>query len=106
MEIENNRITPPASSGGQGAPVENQNRDSAGGAPAAAATGPGSDRVSLTDTARQLQELENRVADEPVVDNQRVQAVRQAIDDGSFQVDAERVAEKLIGIEQALTDAR
>ncbi|HHO69160.1 MAG TPA: flagellar biosynthesis anti-sigma factor FlgM [Gammaproteobacteria bacterium] len=107
MEIENNRIVPPAGgSGGQGTPVENQNRDSAGGTPTAAAPGPGSDRVSLTDTARQLQELENRVAAEPVVDNQRVQAVRQSINDGSFQVDAERVAEKLIGIEQALTDAR
>ena len=105
MEIENNRIVPPAGgSGGQGAPVENQNRDSGGGTPTA--PGPGSDRVSLTDTARQLQALENRVAGEPVVDNQRVQAVRQSINDGSFQVDAERVAEKLIGIEQALTDAR
>lgn len=108
MEIENNRIGPPPATGGnQGAPVEKQNSDNAGAdrAQGDASTG-GADRVSLTGTARQLQALENQVANQPVVDSQRVDAVRQAVASGTFNVDAERIADKVIDLEQALTDAR
>jgi flagellar biosynthesis anti-sigma factor FlgM len=40
------------------------------------------------------------------VDSQRVEAVRSAVENGTFSVDAVRIAEKLISLEQALTDAR
>lgn len=60
------------------------------------------DTVSLTDTAARLREMENTLAKLPVVDNQRVEAVRQAIADGTFEVDAERVARKMLAFEQAL----
>jgi len=108
MEIENNRIAPLVTpNSGQGAPVENQgsgntnsaSRDSGG----AQAT---SDRVSLTGEARQLQELEQQVRNEPVVDTQRVEAVRTAVENGTFTINPERIAEKMMSLEQALTDAR
>ena len=61
-----------------------------------------SDRVSLTSTANQLRDLESELSTQPAVDTQRVEAVRQTIADGNFQVDATRTAEKLLGLESAL----
>jgi negative regulator of flagellin synthesis FlgM len=108
MEIENNRIASlvtPAS--GQGAPVEHQEKGNTNSSSADSGnTGHSSDRVSLTGEARQLQELETRLASEPVVDSQRVEAVRSAVENGTFTVNPERIAEKLMSLEEALTDAR
>ena len=71
--------------GGQGAPVENRAaQDSGSASKDAESAASSSDRVSLTDTARQLQELEAQVASEPVVDSQRVAEVRDAIDNLVF----------------------
>lgn len=106
MEIDNNRIaslTTPTS--GQGAPVAEQRDGGDKGAAETTAANSG-DRVSLTGEARQLKELENELASRPVVDSQRVESVRNAVDNGTFSVDAERIADKLISLEQALTDAR
>ncbi len=108
MEIENNRIASlvtPAS--GQGAPVENQEKENKNSSTADSGnTSNSSDRVSLTGEARQLQELETRLASEPVVDSQRVQTIRSAVENGTFTVNPERIAEKLMSLEEALTDAR
>lgn len=57
------------------------------------------DTVSLTDTAALLRSLENTLAKLPVVDPQRVETFRQAIADGSYKVDADRVAEKMLRFE-------
>ena len=108
MEIENNRIASLVTqTSGQGTPVEKQGQGNTN-APSgdSAATHAGSDRISLTGEARQLQELENRLASQPVVDSQRVQAVRSAVEDGTFTVNPERIAEKMMSLEDALMDAR
>lgn len=60
------------------------------------------DTVSLTDTAARLRELENSLAKMPVVDSQRVEALQQAIANGSYEMDSGRTAEKMLGLEQAL----
>ena len=60
------------------------------------------DTVSLSDNAVQLGKLENTAVPTPVVDTQRVEQVRQAIRDGSYQVDPEKVAEKLMQFESIL----
>jgi len=108
MEIENNRIASLITqTSGQGTPVEKQghgNTNSPSGD--AAATQTGSDRVSLTGEARQLQELETRLASQPVVDSQRVEAVRSAVENGTFTINPERIAEKMMSLEEALLDAR
>ena len=108
MEIENNRIaslvTPTS---GQGAPVENQGKENKNSSSAESGnTSSSSDQVSLTGGARQLLELETRLASAPVVDSQRVDAVRSAVENGTFTVNPERIAEKLMSLEEALTDAR
>ena len=107
MEIENNRIAPAVThTGGQGAPVDGQ-RTGGSGAPAASEhTKSASDQLSLTGTARQLQGLENQIASTPVVDTKKVEAVRSAVENGTFTVHPERIAERLMSLEHALTDAR
>jgi negative regulator of flagellin synthesis FlgM len=108
MEIENNRIAPLVTqNGGQGKAVEHQDKSDTGSSSGeSGTTGNSADRVSLTGEARQLQQLESQIANEPVVDSQRVEAVRSAVENGTFTVNPDRIADKLIGLEQALTDAR
>jgi negative regulator of flagellin synthesis FlgM len=56
--------------------------------------------VELTDEARQLLRLEEKLAQFPAVDSQRVEAIRQAIADGSYRIDADLIAERLLATEQ------
>ncbi|MDP1707793.1 MAG: flagellar biosynthesis anti-sigma factor FlgM [Gammaproteobacteria bacterium] len=65
---------------------------------------PVADRLSLTETSARVQELQARVASLPVVDEQRVQEIKQAIAQGSYGIDSARVAEKIVRLEAALTD--
>lgn len=60
------------------------------------------DSVSLTDTAAQLRRIEASLADLPEVDNDKVAAIRQSIENGSYQVDASRIADSLLQIESSL----
>lgn len=107
MEIENKGIaTLTTTVSGTGAGVENpRNHDRTEGGQPAGTTGH-SDQVSLTSQARQLREIGSQLADQPVVDPQRVEAVRSAIDDGTFKVNAQSIADKMISLEQALVGTR
>lgn len=60
------------------------------------------DTVSLTDTATQLQSLQKTLADAPVVDNDRVSALKAAIAEGSYNVDPAELANNMINFEQQL----
>ena len=46
--------------------------------------------------------LEQKLRDSPAVDAARVAAVRQKLDDGSYQIDPMRIADKLLGLERDL----
>ncbi|TAK54322.1 MAG: flagellar biosynthesis anti-sigma factor FlgM [Gammaproteobacteria bacterium] len=60
------------------------------------------DQVTLTDSARQLQRLSEEVAAAPELDTARVAALRQAIERGEYQVDARRVADRMLALEHTL----
>ncbi len=60
------------------------------------------DTVTVTVQAERLQQLEQTLADTPAINEQRVADIRQALANGQYQVDAERIAEKLIDLEQNL----
>ena len=60
------------------------------------------DRVTLTQTAQQMQEMEAAVRRAPEVDSDRVQAIKTAIANGEYTIDANRIAEKLMRIEDDL----
>ena len=59
------------------------------------------DSVDLTDGARQLQDLQSAVAATPVVDNSRVAALREAITNGSYRIDPQRIADGLLAQDRA-----
>lgn len=61
-----------------------------------------SDTVTLTELAQQLHNAEKLIAAQPVVDTQRTEAVRNALRDGHYEVNAERVAEKFSRFEAQL----
>lgn len=58
-----------------------------------------SDQITLTSTARRLSDLNQTVNDQPAVDRDRVAALRQAIQDGSYQVNADKIADRLIALD-------
>jgi negative regulator of flagellin synthesis FlgM len=69
------------------------------------ATAPASssaDTVTLTGSAVALQKLSEAVAKAPVVNTQKVASVKQAVQNGTYQVDAGRVADKLLQFENGL----
>ncbi len=69
---------------------------------AEASTSVASSSVNLTQTASSLQALEKSIAAAPEVDQQKVDAVRKAINEGTYKVDSERTATKLIDFDTAL----
>jgi negative regulator of flagellin synthesis FlgM len=60
------------------------------------------DTVSFSETAVRMGQLGVAVDDAPVVDTQRVEKVRQALADGTYNVDPVRIAEKLMDFDIAL----
>ena len=62
----------------------------------------GTDEVQLSEQARSLQHLADSVAEQPAFDAERVAAIRDAIAEGRYHVDPERLAEKFIDLEYEL----
>ena len=69
---------------------------------ASAPTAQASDTVTLTNSARSLQKIEEAVAKAPIVNAAKVAAVKQAVQAGTYQIDAGRVADKLLKFERGL----
>jgi len=61
-----------------------------------------SDSFNMTGSAAKLQELEARIAQMPVVDAQHVEAVQRALATGSFTIDPQSAAGKLLYMELTL----
>jgi negative regulator of flagellin synthesis FlgM len=92
--------TAPVKGSSGGAPVADKNQGAA--ANPVANSAPSADTVTLTGSARFLQKLGAAVASAPVIDEAKVAAVKQAVQSGSYQVDAGRVADKLLSFERGL----
>lgn len=65
-------------------------------APPAQETPSAGDKVELSSLSSTLQQAEAAMASVPIVDQNRVDEIKQAISDGNFEVDAEKVADGLI----------
>lgn len=78
-------------------------RNQGGSSAGASAQGPRGDTINLTATAARLKQLEAGLVGVPVVDESKVQGVQRAITSGTYSIDAERVAEKMIDFERQLT---
>jgi negative regulator of flagellin synthesis FlgM len=59
------------------------------------------DQLKLTDSALALQQAA-RPGDTAAIDTQRVEQVRQSLADGSYKIDAGRIADRMLALEQQL----
>jgi negative regulator of flagellin synthesis FlgM len=55
--------------------------------------------VQITGTARQLADLEQKVRDLPAVNSERVSQLRSAIEQGTYTVRPEHIANQLMSLE-------
>ncbi len=60
------------------------------------------DTVQLSNAAQTLQNVEKKLANTPDVDSERVERLKQEIESGSYQINAERVAEKMLNFDNLL----
>jgi negative regulator of flagellin synthesis FlgM len=87
----------------EGSPVQATRTGTGGTAQNSAETESGSlDTVNLTGTAALMQKLDAAIAATPVVDMARVNRIQQAIENGTYEIDPARVAEKMLSFETAL----
>jgi negative regulator of flagellin synthesis FlgM len=62
--------------------------------------------VQLTDTATNLKQVEAWIAELPDVDRARVDAVRQRVESGAYEINPERLANRLLAFERDLARRR
>jgi negative regulator of flagellin synthesis FlgM len=59
--------------------------------------------VSITQSGLLMSKLEELVQRTPVVDQDRVAAIKGAIASGSYEIDAQRIADRLLKLERDLS---
>ena len=65
----------------------------------AATTSASGEAVHLSQEAQQLQKISEKLREQPVVNSGRVAELKQAIADGSYKIDSNRIASKLLNFE-------
>jgi|SRR5690349_3178234 negative regulator of flagellin synthesis FlgM len=89
---------------GGGAPIS-RTRDATSGDRQTTETSTSVSNIDVSDAARTLAALEDRISTLPVVSESRVDAVRRAMDEGRYHVDPQRVADKMMRFEVDLLAA-
>lgn len=82
-----------AKTGSQPAPAEQAGKQ------AQAARG---ENVNLSKQAKELRQMGEKLESYPEVDDSRVEAIRNALADGSYKVDAEKVAQKMLEMDKSI----
>ncbi len=93
-------LAPPKGPSTGGVAADKTQADAA--AASSASTAQTGDQVTLTSSARSLQKLSDAVAQAPVVNAAKVSSIKQALANGTYQVDSGRVADKMIQFENGL----
>jgi negative regulator of flagellin synthesis FlgM len=87
---------------GAGRPVQ-RSQDAVSGGASGDTSNDGSQNVQITGTARQLADLEQKIRDLPAVNAERVSQLRTAIEQGTYTVRPQHVADQLMSLEGALS---
>lgn len=69
-----------------------------------AAASSADDRVTLTNTAARLQNIEQKLNSSSSVDAEHVAAVKKAISNGEYTVDSDRIADKMLAFEEHMNN--
>ncbi|WP_296264360.1 flagellar biosynthesis anti-sigma factor FlgM [Pseudomonas sp. UBA6562] len=100
MVIDFNRLNnPPAVAGGTRSAAATGPAEKPAVADQAKTSSASGEAVHLSQEAQQLKTITDKLRDQPVVDSARVAQLKQSIADGSYQVDAGRVASKMLDLE-------
>ena len=88
---------------GAGRPIQRP-QDAVSGGPSADTSKGGSEQkdVQITGTARQLADLDQHVRSLPDVNEQKVAQLRSAIEQGTYQVRPQHIADQLMSLERSL----
>lgn len=60
------------------------------------------DAVSISNQSKAISEMQSQLASSPAFDNAKVQAIKEAITNGSYVVDPDKLAENMIKFEKEL----
>lgn len=60
------------------------------------------DNVSLSSQAKDLKQLEQKLGDYPEMDDDRIAEIRSALENGTYKVDAEKLAQKMLEMDESI----
>jgi len=66
------------------------------------ATNARGDSVKLSSQAKNLKQLEQKLGDYPEMDDDRIEQIRSALESGSYKVDAEKLAQKMLEMDESI----
>lgn len=59
-------------------------------------------RVNLSPDARNIEAAEKALQEQPDIDDEKVAELRKALEDGSFSIDADKLAQKMLDVDQSI----
>ncbi|AOY87866.1 flagellar biosynthesis anti-sigma factor FlgM [Marinobacter salinus] len=66
------------------------------------AQGARGENVSLSSQAKNLKQLEQKLGDFPEMDDDRIAEIRSALENGTYKVDAEKLAQKMLEMDESI----
>ena len=87
---------------GAGRPIQRPQDAVGGGKSSADSSKDGSQDVQITGTARQLADLDQHLRNLPDVNEERVSQLRSVIEQGTYQVRPQHIADQLMSLERSL----
>lgn len=60
------------------------------------------DSVSLSNQAKNLKQLEQKLGDYPEMDDDRIAEIRSALENGTYKIDAEKLAQKMLEMDESI----
>jgi negative regulator of flagellin synthesis FlgM len=66
------------------------------------ATNARGENVNLSSQAKDLKQLEQKLGEFPEMDDDRIEQIRNALADGSYRIDAEKLAQKMLEMDKSI----
>lgn len=60
------------------------------------------ENVNLSSQAKDLKQLEQKLGNFPETDDERIEQIRSALESGSYKIDAEKLAQKMLELDESI----